>query len=143
MKQKKVMVFGVFDSIHEGHRAFLKEARAEGDYLIAVVTQDHVVQRLKGEFPRINLAERFKRLAQEENVNEVVVGDGELRIWNVVEKQRPDVIAVGYDQALLKEDLESYFKHKEWRPEIKVMRAHEPNVYHNSLLKNEGVVNRE
>src|SRR3989344_4689818 len=116
---KKIMVFGVFDGLHEGHRAFLKEAKAQGDYLIAVLARDHIVEHLKGHLPRLNLAGRFEHLKKADHVDAVVVGDVNLGEWNVLDLHRPAVIALGYDQEALKEDLEHYFKKADWHSELR------------------------
>ena len=128
------MVFGVFDGIHEGHRAFFKEAKSHGDYLIAVVAPDHVVEHLKGKMPAIDIGWRLEALKKEDGVAEVVMGDDDLGTWDVVKKYRPAVIALGYDQTLLKKDIESAMKQFNWNPEIKMMNANEPNMYHSSIL---------
>ncbi len=130
---KRVMVFGTFDGIHEGHRAMFREARAFGDYVIAVVAQDHVVEHLKGHEPRINLADRFAHLEKEDGVDEVVIGDAKHSSWGVVKKYKPAVLAVGYDQYALKKDLEKHLDEFDPRPEIKTLSSFEPNTYHNSL----------
>lgn len=131
---KKVMVFGVFDGVHEGHRHFFREAKKLGDYLIAVVAQDHIVRHIKSREPQLNLAERFAHLKEEDGVDEVVIGDADLSVYEVVKQQRPDVIALGYDQSLLKEDLESNRKKFDWPLDLRVISAYEPNIYHSSLL---------
>lgn len=133
-RKRKVMVFGVFDGLHEGHRAFLRLAKAQGDYLIAVVAQDHIVEHLKGRRPRLNLAERFRHLKNVDHVDAVVVGDSQLRKWDVLDIHRPQVIALGYDQEVLREELERYFVAANWRAEIKIMNAHEGDKFHSSLL---------
>jgi cytidyltransferase-like protein len=130
----KVMVFGTFDGIHEGHRAFFREARSRGDYLIAVLAPDAIVERLKGKRPLLNISRRLEELAKEDGVDEVVVGDAELGTWGVVKKYRPEVIALGYDQTALRENLEAHLKDFDWRPEIMVMRAYEPQKYKSSLI---------
>lgn len=131
---KKIMVFGVFDGVHEGHRHFFQEAREPGDYLIAVVAQDHIVEHLKGHLPKLDLSQRFEHLGKEDGVDEVVIGDHKLSTWEVVKKHKPDIIALGYDQEFLKEDLEKHRKNFDWPLEIKMLSAYEPNVYHSSLL---------
>ncbi len=142
---KRVMVFGVFDGVHAGHRAFFKEAKSYGDYLIAVVAPDHVVEHLKGKLPSIDIGWRLERLKEEDNVDEVVMGDEELSSWDIIKKYRPAVIALGYDQKMLKKDLQSplpkIVKELEsdagpvWIPEIKVMTAFELDTHHNSFIK--------
>ncbi len=130
------MVFGVFDGMHEGHRAFFREAKMQGDYLIAVVSPDEHVERLKGHLPGVNLAKRFAALEREDGVNEVVIGDEELGSWAVVKKYRPEIIALGYDQTMLKVHLESALPQFDWHPIVKIMNSFEPNRYKSSLLSN-------
>jgi len=129
------MVFGVFDGIHEGHRAMLKEAKRHGDFLVAVVAQDHIVERLKGHLPRIDLTERFEHLQKEDGVDRVVIGDAELGIWGVIQRHQPDVVALGYDQAALKVDLEGHLKNSRLQPELIILKSFEPNKYKSSYAE--------
>ena len=48
---KKGMVFGVFDGLHEGHKYLLTEAAKLCDELVVVVTLDEAVATLKGHLP--------------------------------------------------------------------------------------------
>ena len=120
--KKKVMVFGTFDGLHDGHKAFLKEAKKYGDYLIAVVPSDNIVERLKGIPPKLTLSKRIKHLGNVDNVDSVIVGDDELGSWKVLQKHRPDIIALGHDQNLIKEDLERYLSKSDWKPEIRILK---------------------
>ncbi|MBU6500803.1 MAG: adenylyltransferase/cytidyltransferase family protein [Patescibacteria group bacterium] len=131
---KKVLVFGVFDGVHEGHRSFFKEAKTHGDYLIAAIAQDHIVEHLKGRLPQTNLADRIADLQAEDGVDQVVLGDSEIGTYEVVKKYRPEVIALGYDQEALKDDLESHKKEFDWKPKIVVLNSYEPNKYKSSLI---------
>lgn len=130
------MVFGVFDGIHEGHRAMLKEAKSYGTYLIVVVAQDHIVQHLKGHLPQYPLAKRLEHLQMVDGVDEVVIGDSELGSWGVVKKYQPDVIACGYDQNDLKQDLEANFDKLGYKPRLVMLKSFEPEKHHSSLRKN-------
>ena len=136
---KKVMVFGVFDGVHEGHKEFFKQARKHGDYLIAVLTQDHVVERLKLRLPKKNFAERFDHLKKEDIVDEIVIGDAELGTYDVVKRHKPDVIALGYDQAGLGSDIEHHKKEFNWQLKIEILKPFEPEKYHSSLLDKENI----
>ena len=62
MPNKKVVIFGVFDGIHEGHLAFIKEAKKQGNNLVAIVARDEMVQKLKGKIPKYNEVERINSL---------------------------------------------------------------------------------
>ena len=117
---KKVMVFGIFDGLHEGHRDFLRQAKAYGDYLVAVIAQDHIVESLLGKLPAANLEERFEHLEDEDAVDEVAIGDHAHIIWQVIPKHRPDTIVLGHNQTALKEALEAYLPTLPFPVELKV-----------------------
>jgi FAD synthetase len=123
---KKVVAFGTFDGLHEGHLAFLKQARNCGDHLTVVVARDPVVNQLKGHAPKIVFRRRCEHLRREADVDEVLGSDLQLGTWDILEKIEPDVIAVGYDQIRLKKSLERYLPKVGRNPEIRVMGVYEP-----------------
>ena len=123
---KKIVAFGTFDGLHEGHLAFLKQARRCGDHLTVVVARDHIVDQLKGRSPKIESGRRCELLRRQADVDVVVGSDLQLGTWQILEKVEPDVIAVGYDQMLLKKSLESYMPKVGRSPEIRVIGFHEP-----------------
>ena len=137
-KKNKVMVFGVFDQLHEGHRKFLGVAGSHGGKLIAVVARDDTVQLLKQKVPVENEGERMRRVGALAEVAQVELGDAALGAYTVIKKYQPDVICLGYDQQALADDL----KMRMASGEISVIRlvrlqAHEPERLHTSLLTEE------
>jgi len=50
--KKKVLVFGTFDGLHEGHKNFFKQAREFGDFLVVVVGRDSTIVKTKGRPPK-------------------------------------------------------------------------------------------
>ena len=42
---KRVLIFGTFDGIHEGHLNLFKQAKKYGDYLIVVVGRDENIKK--------------------------------------------------------------------------------------------------
>jgi len=104
-KKKRVMVFGVFDGLHEGHRRFLAMARECGDELIAVVARDDMVWTLKQKTPVQNESQRLQALAAMNEVSHAELGDSEIGTYDVVKEHQPDVICLGYDQDALAKDL--------------------------------------
>ena len=103
---KKVMAFGVFDGLHDGHRYFLREAKKHGDYCIAVVARDSAVQEIKHRLPRDSAETRAKAIRDTGLADLVVIGDETQGSWEILRAHKPDVIALGFDQAGLREELE-------------------------------------
>lgn len=135
-KEKSVvMVFGVFDLLHEGHRSFLKQVRAYGSHLIVVVTRDSVVQLLKKRLPHDNEITRIQKLKSIDGISEIILGDMVLGSYGVVKKYCPDIICLGYDQEAFEHDLKKNIALGSL-PNILLVRLkpYKPEQYHTSLL---------
>ena len=100
----KVLVGGVFNVVHPGHVWFLKKAKSYGDRLIVIVAHDATVRRNK-EYLLFPANERKKVLESLSFVDKVIVGDRN-DMFKIVRKEKPDIIVLGYDQALDKEKLD-------------------------------------
>lgn len=136
----KILVFGAFDGLHEGHRHFLRKARALGDYLVVALASDSGIRFLKGHDPQLTFSERASALSQNENVDEVVAGDeldddghDSFGSWKIIEKIKPDVIACGYDQQAIQKLLENHFTTLS-SLQILTLEAFQPTIYKSSLL---------
>jgi FAD synthetase len=90
------MATGVFDLLHPGHVAFLREAKALGDELVVVVARDSTAKRFK-HTPITPEAQRLEMVAALKPVDRAVLGN-EGDIFEILDEIRPDVIALGYDQ---------------------------------------------
>lgn len=135
-KQKAVLVFGVFDTLHNGHRFFLREARRCGARLIAAVAPDAVAQVLKGKPPRQLLAERLAAVRREGLADRAVRGDARINDWSILRKLRPDVIALGYDQTRLEESVRAFITKENLPIQIAKIAARNPTHLHSRLLRN-------
>jgi len=135
MPTKIVTIFGVFDGIHNGHKAFIKEARKHGDRLVAIVARDSVVLKLKNKLPKNNEVERINSLLKIEDVDMVYLGDGDQGTYKVLKEVNPDIIFLGYDQQSLHDNLEESIK-SGLLPKIELMygESHKPEIFHSSLL---------
>ena len=105
---KKVLVFGVFDRLHDGHRFFLTNAKELGTTLSVAVAPDKVVLTLKGTLPHTPLSERIQNLKASGLADEIFAGDELLGGWDILERIEPDIVALGYDQKALEEPLKAF-----------------------------------
>lgn len=133
---RKVLSFGVFDGLHDGHRAFLREARSCGDCLIVAVARDEASEAIKGRFPSLPLSLRIRDIKESGIADEVVAGDSAAGSYSIIKKVKPIVIALGYDQEKLKTDLEKRRNEIGVNFEIKVMKPYEPEKLHSSITNN-------
>ena len=93
------MLFGTFDILHLGHIHLFKQAKEYGDRLVVVVARDINVKKIKGFLPLHNEKERFGFLNEIKIIDEVLLGYKTNRL-KIIQKVRPDVIALGYDQRM-------------------------------------------
>jgi FAD synthetase len=98
---KTVLTSGAFDLIHYGHIRLLEEAKRLGGpdaKLVVIVARDETIRRLKGHPPVIPEDQRRAVVEALKVVDKVLLGFRELDMAAVIDRVKPDVIAVGYDQ---------------------------------------------
>jgi FAD synthetase len=100
----RVMATGVFDLLHPGHLYFLTEARKLGDELVVVVARDQTARRLKHE-PYVPEHVRREMVEALKPVDRAVLGSA-TDIYETVVHERPQVIALGYDQVWNEKEVE-------------------------------------
>ena len=131
---KKVMCAGTFDTIHPGHLYYLSEAKKYGDRLVVVVSRDSNSESFKGKKPVHNEKQRLENARTLEIVDEAILGrEGD--IFNIIEEIRPDVICLGYDQKVQKQQLEDELKKRGLKAEVIRIGSYMPNLYKSSRLK--------
>jgi FAD synthetase len=99
-KTKVVLASGVFDLLHLGHVRFLEEAKKTGGpsaKLIVVVARDSTVEKKKGKKPVMPEYQRCALVASLKVVDEAILGYENLDMGRVLEKIKPDIVAVGHD----------------------------------------------
>ncbi|MDO8470703.1 MAG: coenzyme F420-0:L-glutamate ligase [bacterium] len=107
-RPRKVLVFGIFDGLHEGHRFLLEQASQYGSHLIVVVGRDAVCKLLKHKTPRHIESQRLAMLKKNPLVSKALLGDIAQSSWNIIKRLKPDVICLGYDQGALERSLRSW-----------------------------------
>ena len=92
-----VLAGGVFDIIHPGHIYTLNSAKSLGDTLVVVVATDKTATKMKKRTPLHNQEYR-KNLVDALSVVDLCIIGEEGDIFKTVEKVKPEIIALGYDQ---------------------------------------------
>lgn len=126
------MVFGTFDIIHPGHIYLLKEAKRYGDYLVVVIARDQTVRDVKEKKPINNENQRLKNIKKLNIADHVRLGYLDNR-YQVIAEEKPDVIALGYDQ---KEFVDNLANAVEDNVRIVRVSSYKPKIYHSSKLTN-------
>ena len=109
--RKVVLASGVFDLLHLGHVKFLEEAKrcgGENAELIVIVARDSTVEQIKGRKPIMPEDQRRALVESLKVVDVALLGFENLDIAEVVAKIKPDIIALGYDQETMAQNVEAY-----------------------------------
>ena len=135
-KLKKVVVWGTFDLLHEGHIKFLQDAKSIGDQLIVIVIPDTIVIENKGRMP-FDPQDKRKKKIEDTNIASAVFIDSLSEGLRSVKKIKPDVFCFGYDQFSEWEEKLSD-KLREYNPYIKFKRLHEHSngIHTSNIIKN-------
>lgn len=126
---KRVMIFGTFDGVHDGHRHLLREACVHGDALTVVVARDEHVLELKGQIPQRPLDERMELISFESEVDEAVPACEALGDFSVITHRKPSVLVFGFDQDELMEEVHAWMQDNRLRIETVQASAYVPEMY--------------
>jgi FAD synthetase len=104
-----------------GHVRFLEEAKKTGGEdaeLVVIVARDSTVKKRKGKKPFMPEDQRRALVESLRVVDEAILGLENFSIDKVIEKIKPDIIAVGYDQDGIEKELEKTIKKEKFDIEI-------------------------
>jgi FAD synthetase len=108
-----VLASGVFDLLHLGHVKFLEEAKHAGGKnakLVVIIARDNTIEKIKGKKPIIPENQRRALVESLKVVDIAILGVETLDINQVITKIKPNIIALGYDQNQMINDVETYLK---------------------------------
>ena len=142
MGKKTVLAFGTFDLLHPGHVSYLSQAKALGDRLVVIVATDANVSKIKGKAPVNSQEARRELVAALRIVDEAIVGVEDDMIRSV-EKVRPDIVALGYDQKPENEKLKKMFEERGIRALIARLAPYKTENYKSSKIREKIVGLRE
>ncbi len=132
----KILVFGTFDGLHQGHLHFLKQAQklVSNPFLVVSVARDKNVKRIKGYAPDLDEKKRMMLVKKCDLVDKVILAGDTEHIPHII-KEKPDIIALGYDQSEYVKDLKKDLKKGGLMVKIVRLKPYKQHVYKNHLLK--------
>ncbi|MFA5946780.1 MAG: adenylyltransferase/cytidyltransferase family protein [Patescibacteria group bacterium] len=131
---KTVLVFGSFDGLHPGHEAMLKQARGQGEHVVAALAPDNVIERIKGRMPKFLFEERRDALMASGLVDQIATSDKENGTYNILNRVHPDIVAFGYDQVELKENFLKFLEKTGKQVKTVTLSPFEPDKYKSSKI---------
>ena len=138
-KRRIVLASGTFDLLHLGHIRYLEEAKKVGGRnveLVVIVARDSTVEKRKGFKPVMSENQRRALVEALKVVDEAVLGYEDFDIEKVIEKIKPDVIAVGHDQDGVEKTVRGYVRGKRLNIEVvKISKFGEDELNSSSQIK--------
>lgn len=114
-KRKIVLASGTFDLLHLGHVKYLEEAKRAGGRnteLIVIVARDSTVEKRRGTKPIVPENQRRALVGSLKVVDDAILGYEDFDIEKVIQKIKPDVVALGYDRSDIEQVVRNYMKEK-------------------------------
>ncbi|MEK9182584.1 MAG: adenylyltransferase/cytidyltransferase family protein [Patescibacteria group bacterium] len=135
-RQTRIMVFGTFDGLHRGHLNFLKQAKklTPKSFLVVSVSRDQNVIKIKKAPASLNEKKRKILVQKCKLVDRVVLSGIKDHIPHII-KEKPDIIALGYDQKAYVRNLKKDLKNKGLFVKIVRLKPFRKKIYKSHLLK--------
>jgi FAD synthetase len=137
--RKVVLASGTFDLLHYGHVYYLTNAKKTGGEnarLVVIVARDKTVERLKGGNPIIPEDQRRAVVESLKVVDEAILGYEDMDMVKVLDKVKPDVIALGYDEEKVEKELRRLVDEKNLNVKVvRVERFKEKDLVSSSRIK--------
>jgi FAD synthetase len=138
-KRKIVLASGVFDLLHFAHVKYLEEAKKTGGpnaELVVIIARDSTVEKRRGEKPIIPENQRVALVDSLRIVDKAILGYEDFNIEKVMEKVKPDVIALGYDRADIEQSVEDFVNKRGLKIEVvKIGKFGEDELDSSSKIK--------
>ncbi len=129
-----VFIGGGFEIIHYGHVYTIGKARSLGDALVVSVARDSTIRKRKKREPLIGEKDRVKLLSSLREVDAAILGvEGD--IYVTLQKVGPDVVALGYDQYHMEDEVKAEAEKRGMKLRVVRLDSPYPNIKTSKLLK--------
>jgi len=136
MKKTKIIAFGTFDGLHPGHFDFFRQAKklAPNSFLIISVARDENVKKIKGQKPDLSEKKRLTLVKKSKHIDKAVLASRTNYLSHIL-AEKPEIIALGYDQRAYVAELKRDLKKKKLTARIVRLKSYKKQIYKNHLLK--------
>ncbi|HXW37726.1 MAG TPA: adenylyltransferase/cytidyltransferase family protein [Nitrososphaerales archaeon] len=131
---KVVFIGGGFEILHPGHLYTIKRARKLGDCLVVVLARDSTIRKNKSRDPVASEEERVELASSMRDVDAAILGV-ERDIYATLERVRPDVVALGYDQRHSESEIEAEAAKRGMKLQVVRLGSPKPAVKTTKLLR--------
>jgi len=129
-----VFIGGGFELIHYGHVYTISKARGLGDALVVSVARDSTIRKRKGREPLIGEEDRVRLLSSLREVDAAILGvEGD--IYVTLQKVKPDVVALGYDQYHMEDEVRREAKKRGMKLRVVRLDSPYPHIKTTKILK--------
>jgi FAD synthetase len=134
-KKTRIMLFGTFDGLHKGHLDLFKQAQrlSRDSFLIISVARDKNVKRIKGKLPLFDEEKRLKELKKIKIIDKVLLANIK-NYFSHIKKEKPDIIALGYDQKAYVGELKGDIKKYKMPIKLVRLKPFKETIYKSHLL---------
>jgi FAD synthetase len=115
---------------------FFKQAKnfIENSFLIVSIARDKNVLKIKGQKPILSETKRLE-LVKKCNLSDKTILAGKTNYLSNILKEKPDIIALGYDQVAYVKNLKKDLENKGILAKIIRLKPYKEHIYKNHLLK--------
>jgi len=131
---KVVFIGGGFEMIHYGHVYTITKAKNLGDVLVVSVARDSTIRKRKKREPLINEEDRVKLLSSLREVDLAILGvEGD--IYVTLQKVKPNIVALGYDQYHMEDEVRREAEKRGMRLEVVRLDSPYPHIKTTKILR--------
>ena len=129
-----VFMGGGFELIHYGHVYTISKAKSLGDVLVVSVARDSTIRKRKKRDPLINEGDRVRLLSSLRDVDAAILGvEGD--IYVTLQKVNPDIVALGYDQYHMVDEVKREAGKRGMKLEVVRLDSPYPHIKTTKILK--------
>jgi len=129
-----VFIGGGFELIHYGHVYTISKARGLGDALVVSVARDSTIRKRKKREPLIGEEDRVRLLSSLREVDAAMLGvEGD--IYVTLQKVKPDIVALGYDQYHMEDEVKREAKKRGMKLRVVRLDSPYPHIKTTKILK--------